>query len=1210
MGYSTKRKLGSLLISLLLAVVQYVPFFSILTPNYAFAGPSLPPLPTECPGVIGDYTVIPGGTAGNNTLNGTSENDLIFGYGGADTIFGNGGDDCIVSGDGNDTITTQGGNDVILAGGGANHINAGAGDNHIITGNGNDTVTVGDGNDTISAGGGANDIIAGEGYNLITTGDGNDTITTGSGNYPIDAGGGANDITVGNGNHNIYTGDGNDTIIAGDGNYTVDAGGGANDITVGNGNHNIYTEGGNDTINTGNGDDQIRAGGGANHINAGGGTDLVITGNGNDNIDGGPGFDVCVPGGGSNTVLNCESGDEEDYNADTVSPTVPVIFDPDNGSFRTTANLPKVDWHDSTDVAGSYPVEYQYESYYNSAYTSLAYSSGWLSASEIPTLGTSEGTYYLRVRARDAVGNISAWSNGAGDPYLVTVDNTAPTADLIFPTPGTSSNYFNVVFSEAVKEIEAENTANYFLSNWPGAGGSGSLTGHATITYDDPSHTATITFITPGWYISPEQHWGVKNIPDLAGNLLADTWEYSTPMVNPSAPGTPVSSPNPTKNTSQLWSWVSAIDPGGVNASGVKGYYYSLTGSALLDWTWLGNSLSLSTSLLEGSYQFSVKAEDNAGNQGSPVTSDTLVVDTTAPVTTLNALVPNPISDSTPTFTGESNDGLTGISLVEYKILNSDSSAVVVDWTTSEVSPSDGAFDGVSEDFSITPFVLADGNYTIYVRATDKAGNVESTASQPFTIDTTAPTVPGQIGWTSENPPVGSDYIGGVDFDNYRTCGGALNYSPMTNLWGPSIDSFGAVGYEREVYSPESTPIYSSVRNVNYENGGGAVDGTTYWVRVRAHDAAGNYSDWTSKCSITYDTTDPVVALTSPTGALLSGTVAIRGSVTDANPDHYWLVIQGPSGYLSASQVGATSGINYDVVNESSSFTDKFFFNWDTTAVSDGVYTIKLEARDAANNKSDLGGVSYAWKTVTVDNTAPAVTWNSPVNGDAVSGSSTILDASASDLWLTGSVTYYYKTTGADDSTLTLISSPWDLGPISLGYYTLVAQASDLAGNLGESRIDIEIKAVVSNEATTGIGTDSFTVTWTTDKPTTSRVVYDIVSHPVLGVVPDYGYAYSTATFNIDPGKVTSHSVTITGLNSGTTYYFRTVSSGSPTTVGEELSVRTGAVSAAETENNGEVLGASLLPDTGTGVLNLAFASLAFAAGVLLRRKYRSSRSH
>jgi|GEM_PF-1087923 len=144
-----------------------------------------------------------------------------------------------------------------------------------------------------------------------------------------------------------------------------------------------------------------------------------------------------------------------------------------------------------------------------------------------------------------------------------------------------------------------------------------------------------------------------------------------------------------------------------------------------------------------------------------------------------------------------------------------------------------------------------EGTFWWRVRTTDTVGNRSAWSEVwKMTIDNTAPTVPGPIGWTIENPPVGTDYAAGSDFDRYATCGGAVNYSPMSNIWGPSTDANG-VTYEREVYSPENTLIFSNSPTTNYANGI-APSQTTYWVRIRAKDAAGNYSAWTPKCSITY----------------------------------------------------------------------------------------------------------------------------------------------------------------------------------------------------------------------------------------------------------------------------------------------------------------------------------------------------------------------
>jgi hypothetical protein len=114
------------------------------------------------------------------------------------------------------------------------------------------------------------------------------------------------------------------------------------------------------------------------------------------------------------------------------------------------------------------------------------------------------------------------------------------------------------------------------------------------------------------------------------------------------------------------------------------------------------------------------------------------IPDTTPPVVTIVSLSPDPTSDNTPTFTGTANDTQSSISSVEYQV-GTGSWRV---WTAA--SAVDGAFDETSEDYTFTIPALADGGYTVYVRATDFYGNTTAEAnyaSDSFTVDTTAPTV-------------------------------------------------------------------------------------------------------------------------------------------------------------------------------------------------------------------------------------------------------------------------------------------------------------------------------------------------------------------------------------------------------------------------------------------------------------------------------------
>ena len=114
--------------------------------------------------------------------------------------------------------------------------------------------------------------------------------------------------------------------------------------------------------------------------------------------------------------------------------STPEIHTPANGANVSQAALVKVDW---TDAVGAHPpFEYQYEAYSDAAYTGLIYSSSWLSSSEIPTPGTPPGDYYLRVRARDTALTESAWSNGDGNVYKITVvtDATPTPSPYAVPT--------------------------------------------------------------------------------------------------------------------------------------------------------------------------------------------------------------------------------------------------------------------------------------------------------------------------------------------------------------------------------------------------------------------------------------------------------------------------------------------------------------------------------------------------------------------------------------------------------------------------------------------------------------------------------------------------------------------------------------------------------------------------------------------------------
>lgn len=86
----------------------------------------------------------------------------------------------------------------------------------------------------------------------------------------------------------------------------------------------------------------------------------------------------------------------------------------------------------------------------------------------------------------------------------------------------------------------------------------------------------------------------------------------------------------------------------------------------------------------------------------------------------------------------------------------------------------------------------------------------------------------------------------------------------------------------------------------------------------------------------------------------------------------------------------------------------------------------------------------------------------------------------------------------------------------------------------------------------------SVTINWTTSYNSTSQVVYSAEGEPHILDLNDSRFGYTRAYPEPeDFTKVVTHSVTITGLLSGTTYYFRCISHASPHALSQEYSFAT-----------------------------------------------------
>lgn len=190
-------------------------------------------------------------------------------------------------------------------------------------------------------------------------------------------------------------------------------------------------------------------------------------------------------------------------------------------------------------------------------------------------------------------------------------------------------------------------------------------------------------------------------------------------------------------------------------------------------------------------------------------------------------------------------------------------------------------------------------------------------------------------------------------------CGAYITQRTITVKWDASIDpNFDHYQYQADA---DMTAPYDFTTNVatNERTGNVRDEDGTYSYRVREVNQYGTMGDWSNWCSVTLDRSAPEVEITNPSeGDTVSGTVDVRGSVNDDNPDHYYLVIKDDGNHIVDGP---------GTVNDSTSFTDKSLFSWDTTSLPDGDYTVWLAARDAAGNRDD--SVSLDKVTVAVNNT-------------------------------------------------------------------------------------------------------------------------------------------------------------------------------------------------------------------------------------------------
>lgn len=296
------------------------------------------------------------------------------------------------------------------------------------------------------------------------------------------------------------------------------------------------------------------------------------------------------------------------------------------------------------------------------------------------------------------------------------------------------------------------------------------------------------------------------------------------------------------------------------------------------------------------------------------------------------------------------------------------------------------------------------GKYGLKIVSSDNVSN-SKTSYHFFTVDSSAPEAPVLTGDAVRYMKPGNvirtwDKSTATDVKHYiykSFTSEAAAQTPDTSAgWSPAPYLAGQDSYSI------SHPTGDSNRTIYY--------------RVAAVDFAGNKTWSVDTFKVVVDKDDPVVSISGVSdGGVYRGPVTVSGLVEDANHSHFYLTV-------------TKDGVNQTISGATGTRTAESF-EFDLS--DEGVYTIKLEARDLAGNKGPESTVELSF---TIDNTAPVLTLN---GGDVT--------LTVGDLYVEQGATASDVVDGNLTDNIVIDSSLVNTGVV--GVYTVTYTVADEAGN-------------------------------------------------------------------------------------------------------------------------------------------------------------------
>lgn len=609
-------------------------------------------------------------------------------------------------------------------------------------------------------------------------------------------------------------------------------------------------------------------------------------------------------------------------------------------------------------------------------------------------------------------------------------------------------------------------TQTSFTLNWTASTDNVGVTGYEiyrngafleTVT----SNTIGITGLTAGSTYSMS-----VRAKDAANNLSASSTALNITtldavIVDSEAPTAPTGlTVSNLTQTSLTLSWTASTDN-----IGVTGYIVYKNG--LQEMTVTGTSASIAGLNAVTNYAFTVKAKDAANN----LSTSSSVLNVTTPDSEAPAIPAGLFSGNITetSFTlgwsaSSDNIGVTG-----YDVYQNGTKVTSVTGTAASIS-------GLS----------ASTTYAMTVRAKDAAGNVSAssavlnvTTSSSVVTDNQSPTVP--AGLASSN----------------------ISQTSFTLSWTASTDNVGVTGYD--VYQDDLLITTVAVTTANIS---GLTSSTTYAMKVRAKDAAGNTSAFSAQLNVTtLEVIVPDAEKPSTPSGLASSNITEDGFTLN------WTA--------STDNIGV---VGYDVYRNGTHITTVTSTTVTLTGLNASTtYSMYVIAKDAAGNLSDPSSpLSVTTLSIVIpDNQPPSVPGGLSSTSVTETGFRLSWTASSDNVGVTG-----YDVYRNGSSPVSVTNTFLNVTGLNAGTtYAMTVRAKDAANNysaqssaLNVTTADLHAPSVPSGLSSANITETSFTLSWNASSDNVGVTGYDIYRNGSL------------------LNTVTNNSMNITGLSAGTTY--------------------------------------------------------------------------